>query len=44
VAFWVLQQRVSSDRDGLIHAPTEPGLGAKIDFELIERKQVGALR
>jgi L-alanine-DL-glutamate epimerase-like enolase superfamily enzyme len=31
------------DRGGLIHAPTEPGLGAKIDFELIERKQVGVL-
>jgi hypothetical protein len=24
-------------RDGLVHAPTEPDLGAHIDFDLIER-------
>ena len=29
--------------DGLVCAPTEPGLGAKIDFELIERKKIGVL-
>lgn len=31
------------DRDGFIHAPTEPGLGAKIDFELIGRKKIGVI-
>ena len=30
-------------RDGLVRAPTEPGLGAHIDFGLIERKKVGVL-
>ena len=34
---------VTVDRNGLVHAPAEPGLGAKIDFELIERKKVGVL-
>ncbi len=29
--------------DGLVHAPTGPGLGAEIDFELIERKKIGVL-
>jgi L-alanine-DL-glutamate epimerase-like enolase superfamily enzyme len=38
-----LAQDISVDRDGLVHAPTEPGLGAKIDFELIEREKVGVL-
>ncbi len=31
-------------RDGMVHAPTGPGLGAKIDFELIKRKTVTVLR
>jgi L-alanine-DL-glutamate epimerase-like enolase superfamily enzyme len=31
------------DSDGLVHAPTEPGLGASIDFDLIERKKVAVL-
>jgi len=26
-----------------VHAPTGPGLGAAIDFELIERKKVATL-
>jgi L-alanine-DL-glutamate epimerase-like enolase superfamily enzyme len=30
--------------DGMVHAPTGPGLGAAIDFDLIERKKVGVLR
>jgi L-alanine-DL-glutamate epimerase-like enolase superfamily enzyme len=38
-----LAEDITVDRDGLVHAPTEPGLGAKIDFELIERKKVGVL-
>ncbi len=29
--------------DGMVHAPTGPGLGADIDFGLIERKKVGVL-
>ena len=32
------------DADGMIHAPSEPGLGAKIDFELIKAKTVEVLR
>ena len=35
---------ITVDRDGLVHAPTGPGLGAAIDFELIKRKTVGVLR
>ena len=35
---------ITVDENGLVHAPTEPGLGAKIDFELIERKQTALLR
>jgi len=38
-----LAQDITVDRDGLVHAPTDPGLGAQIDFELIERKTVGVL-
>jgi L-alanine-DL-glutamate epimerase-like enolase superfamily enzyme len=38
-----LAQEIIIDRDGLVHAPTEPGLGAHIDFDLIERKKVGVL-
>jgi len=38
-----LAQDITVDRDGLVHAPTGPGLGAEIDFELIERKKLGVL-
>src|SRR6266705_2952980 len=38
-----LAEDITVDRDGLVHAPTEPGLGADIDFELIERKKIGVL-
>ena len=38
-----LAEDITVDRDGLVHAPTEPGLGAHIDFDLIERKKVGVL-
>ena len=38
-----LIQDIIVDRDGLVQAPTEPGLGAPIDFELIERRKVGVL-
>jgi L-alanine-DL-glutamate epimerase-like enolase superfamily enzyme len=38
-----LHEDVEPDADGLVHAIDEPGLGAKIDFELIERKKVAVL-
>jgi L-alanine-DL-glutamate epimerase-like enolase superfamily enzyme len=38
-----LLQDIAVDRDGFVHAPTGPGLGADIDFELIERKKIGVL-
>jgi L-alanine-DL-glutamate epimerase-like enolase superfamily enzyme len=38
-----LAEDITVDRDGLVNAPSGPGLGAKIDFELIERKKVGVL-
>jgi L-alanine-DL-glutamate epimerase-like enolase superfamily enzyme len=31
------------DKDGLIRAPDEPGIGAEIDFELIERNKIAEL-
>ncbi len=34
---------IEPDADGYVHAPTGPGLGANIDFELIARKQVAVL-
>jgi L-alanine-DL-glutamate epimerase-like enolase superfamily enzyme len=30
-------------RDGLVHVPDGPGLGADIDFKLIERKKISVL-
>ena len=38
-----LSQDITVDRDGFVHAPAGPGLGAEIDFELIERKKLGVL-
>jgi L-alanine-DL-glutamate epimerase-like enolase superfamily enzyme len=32
------------DRQGLVHAPTGPGLGARVDFDLIERRKTAVLR
>jgi L-alanine-DL-glutamate epimerase-like enolase superfamily enzyme len=34
---------LAPDKDGMIYAPTEPGLGAKIDFELIKAKTIETL-
>jgi L-alanine-DL-glutamate epimerase-like enolase superfamily enzyme len=34
---------IDSDAEGLVHAPEGPGLGAHIDFELIERKKLAVL-
>ena len=31
------------DKEGLLHAPTGPGLGAEIDFDRIKRKTEAAL-
>lgn len=31
---------IEVDAKGLVHAPTKPGLGADIDFELVKRKQM----
>ena len=38
-----LVQDIEIDADGMVHAPSGPGLGAQIDFELIARKKVGVL-
>jgi L-alanine-DL-glutamate epimerase-like enolase superfamily enzyme len=38
-----LVQDIEVDRQGLVHAFNEPGLGATIDFALIERKKVAVL-
>jgi L-alanine-DL-glutamate epimerase-like enolase superfamily enzyme len=38
-----LVQDIEVDAEGLVHAPTKPGLGADIDFELISRKQIAKL-
>jgi L-alanine-DL-glutamate epimerase-like enolase superfamily enzyme len=39
-----LAEEITVDANGLVHAPTEPGLGAKIDFDLIERKTTAVLQ
>ncbi len=38
-----LIQDIEIDTNGMVHAPTEPGLGASIDFDLIKRKILGVL-
>jgi hypothetical protein len=35
---------LAPDLDGLMHAPTEPGIGGAIDFGLIERTTEAVLR
>ncbi len=39
-----LIEDIEVDKEGLVHAFSEPGLGAKIDFELIERNKLAVLR
>ena len=39
-----LVRDIEVDREGFVHAPTEPGLGYAIDWELVERNTVGVLR
>src|SRR3984885_6512375 len=34
---------LTPDRDGMMHAPTEPGIGGQIDFEMITRKTEAVL-
>jgi L-alanine-DL-glutamate epimerase-like enolase superfamily enzyme len=38
-----LEQDIVVGRDGLVHVPNAPGLGAAIDFKLIERKKIAEL-
>jgi L-alanine-DL-glutamate epimerase-like enolase superfamily enzyme len=38
-----LIQDIEVDHDGLVHAPTQPGLGYDIDWELINRNKVAEL-
>ena len=38
-----LVEDIEVDRQGLVHAVNGPGLGARIDFDLIERKKVAVL-
>lgn len=38
-----LEQDIVVGRDGLVHVPNGPGLGAAIDFKLIERKKIAIL-
>ena len=38
-----LVEDITVGRDGLLHAPTGPGLGYEIDFALIERKRISVL-
>jgi L-alanine-DL-glutamate epimerase-like enolase superfamily enzyme len=38
-----LVQDIEVDARGLVHAPTGPGLGAAIDFELIRRQTTTVL-
>jgi L-alanine-DL-glutamate epimerase-like enolase superfamily enzyme len=39
-----LVKDIEVDDHGMVHAFNEPGLGAEIDFDLIERKKVAVLR
>lgn len=39
-----LLQDIEIGQDGMVHAPTGAGLGAEIDFELIQRQKVAVLR
>jgi L-alanine-DL-glutamate epimerase-like enolase superfamily enzyme len=38
-----LVEDIEVDRQGLVHAPAGPGLGARIDFDLIARRKVAVL-
>jgi L-alanine-DL-glutamate epimerase-like enolase superfamily enzyme len=36
-------REIDVDRQGMVHAPTKPGLGAEIDFDLIRRETTATL-
>jgi L-alanine-DL-glutamate epimerase-like enolase superfamily enzyme len=38
-----LEQDIVVGKDGMVRVPTGPGLGAAIDFKLIERKKMAIL-
>lgn len=38
-----LVQDIDIDTAGLVHVPDAPGIGAEIDFELIERNKIAVL-
>jgi hypothetical protein len=38
-----LAQDIEVDAQGMVHAMNEPGLGAAIDFALIERRKTAVL-
>ena len=38
-----LVEDIDVDSDGLVHAFNEPGLGAQIDFDLIDRNKLALL-
>jgi L-alanine-DL-glutamate epimerase-like enolase superfamily enzyme len=38
-----LVEDIEVDAQGLVHAPTAPGLGARIDFDLIARRKTATL-
>jgi len=38
-----LVEEIVVDADGMVHAPQAPGIGAEIDFDLVERKTVDVL-
>jgi L-alanine-DL-glutamate epimerase-like enolase superfamily enzyme len=38
-----LEKDIVVGRDGMVHVPNGPGLGAAIDFKLIERKKIAVL-
>jgi L-alanine-DL-glutamate epimerase-like enolase superfamily enzyme len=39
-----LVEDIEVDGQGLVHAPSEPGLGARMDGELIARRTLAVLR
>jgi L-alanine-DL-glutamate epimerase-like enolase superfamily enzyme len=40
---YALLDDIAIDKNGLAHCPREPGIGAKINFDLIKRKQIAQL-
>jgi hypothetical protein len=38
-----LAEDIAVNPEGFVHAPSAPGLGAAIDFDLIEKKKIGEL-